>query len=132
MKSDQMCRTTIACFTRNTKRFTRFLWNTKRFTGNIKLFTGNDSRLTRTVNRLQETILALVAPFVGVLLRFNVCKYPDYLVVFGTSPYIRFLFFWVFLFRLNPVLSLIRCELVAPTEPSIKLAENKNKSKKRY
>lgn len=77
----------------------------------------NYLRLTRTVNRLQETILALVAPFVGVLLRFNVCKYPDYLVVFGTSPYIRFLFFCFFLFRLNPVLSLIRCELVAPTEP---------------
>lgn len=49
--------------------------------------------LTRTVNRLQETILALVAPFVGVLVRFNVCKYPDYLVVFGTSPYIRCFFF---------------------------------------
>lgn len=78
------------------KRLARFAWNTKRFTGNIKLFTGNDSRLTRTVNRLQETILALVAPFVGVLVRFNVCKYPDYLVVFGTSPYIRCFFFVLF------------------------------------
>lgn len=101
MKSVETCRTTLACFTRNalhalheTQNALHTLHETQnalketlnslqeRFTVNMngKPFTGNDSRTE-------------VAPFIGVFVRFKVCKYPDYLVLFGASPYVRCLFF---------------------------------------
>lgn len=50
----------------------------------------NGERFTRKDSRTE------VAPFFGVLVRFKVCKYPDDLVLFGTSPYIRCLFVVLF------------------------------------
>lgn len=128
MKSVETCRTTLllysmlyskrlARFAWNTKLFTHFAWNTKRFKGNIKLFTGNDSRLTWTVNRLQETILALQSH--PLLVYLCVSRSVSTRSIWFCLVPVRMSVVY-FLFRLNPVLSLIRCELVGTTAPKHK------------
>lgn len=105
----------LARFAWNTKRFTHFAWNTKRFKGNIKLFIGNDSRLTWTVNRLQETILALKSH--PLLVYLYVSRSVSTRIIWFCLVPVRMSVVY-FLFRLNPVPSLIsRYKLVVATKP---------------